>query len=1039
MRNYQDNIMKLSEGAYENLINNSLEDDIKEASNNNLVCKTEDIDSAESSLMFAEYLAEIIRKKLEDDEVSTEDKVKIINGILSNVQAPNEEILINTDQKLSAVIKKEQEATLQATGKELIRPISGFRVSNLFTGGQSALSLHEEIQRDIASADQICFIVSFLKMSGIRLLIEPLRKFCSQEGHSLRIITTTYCGVTEGKAVEQLSELPNTEIRISYNTKIERLHAKAYIFVRNSGLSTAFIGSSNLSHSAQTDGLEWNIRVTNVENPHIIKSALASFNMYWDSQNFEDFNIGGIEKFNRETKAERSANSINADTYQRYTVLPHQQVILNKLKAERENNDIYKNLIVAATGTGKTVVSAFDYQIYKRNNTDHCRLLFVAHREEILKQAIRTYRSVLKDVNFADIWVGDCHPQGSPEYLFVSVQTLNSQKAIFEKLGSHYYDYVVIDEAHHIVADSYREIIKLFEPKILLGLTATPERMDGESLLPDFCNKISAEIRLPKALEEGLLTPFQYLCITDPTDLRSDDLWEGEKYIKSKLSDKLCYQERVELIVQKLKEYLNDENKCRALCFCTDKRHAEFMRDQFRLRGYKAESLTSNNDEDRERLNKALSNGDINYLFVVDMFNEGVDIPEVDTVLFLRPTESLTIFLQQLGRGLRLSPGKEYLTVFDFVAQVNKQYDFNSRFRALCLKQDRSVSDQVKNGFTLLPNGCSIMMEQKAQQIILDNISNAIYNIPRLVAELRTYQDCPSLSQFIENNGQDIRLLYRSNNCWSKLKKLAGKCNYQDDSYTQKYEKGLGNLVHINSLAYLKFIQKYLDNNCTATPTTASEKKFAVMLYYALYQEKAPTLGFSSIYDALHIVNRYPMFKQEIQEIKNYLFDNLDIKTFDVGKDMPEGLEQYGCYTREEIFTLFGRQTPERTMHGNVSGVFNIDELNTELFFVTLNKSDKDFSPSTQYDDYVISEARFHWQSQNNDSHNGKGKRFVQQAQNGKKFVLFVRENKKDGFGNTCPFYCFGLVDYIRSDSDFPMNIEWQFEEPAMPQFVKAV
>lgn len=281
--------MKLHEGVYENLINGQLAYDMKQTEKEGLVCKTEQIDSAESAKILADFLADAIRKKLEDKDIATEEKINFVNDILYSTDIDDNEKLIVAPRLLSAVINQQKNEELKATKKDIIKPLSGFRVSNLFTGGQGGVALGEEIIRDIASADHISIIVSFLRLSGIRMILDELRKFCSVQGHTLRIITTTYCGITEAKAVEQLSELPNTEIHISYNTQIERLHAKSYIFERNSGFSTAYIGSSNLSRSAQTDGLEWNIRVTHVENPHIIKSALATFEMYWNSDNFEDF------------------------------------------------------------------------------------------------------------------------------------------------------------------------------------------------------------------------------------------------------------------------------------------------------------------------------------------------------------------------------------------------------------------------------------------------------------------------------------------------------------------------------------------------------------------------------------------------------------------------------------------------------------------------------------------------------------------------------------------------------------------------------
>jgi len=1031
--------MKLKEGIYENLINERLLEDMRQTEQAGMVCHTEPMDAAESAKMLADFLAESIRKKLEDSDVSVEDKIEMTNRILETADVDDGEILSLTPQLLSAVVSAQRDARLRATRQGLVRPLSGFRVSNLFTGGQSGVSLGTEIMRDIASADQICIIVSFLRMSGIRMMLDQLRDFCKTDGHRLRVITTTYCGVTEAKAVEQLASLPNTELRISYNTTIERLHAKSYIFVRQSGLSTAYIGSSNLSHSAQTDGLEWNIRVTNVENPHIIKSALATFEMYWNSENFEDFREGGIEKFRRELALQRSRNSgLPVEALTRYQLLPHQKAILDRLQVEREENGLYRNLVVAATGTGKTVISAFDYKRFRDAHPGHDRLLFVVHREEILKQALRTFRSVLGDPNFGELWVGAFRPDDGLEHLFVSVATLNSNLDLFRQQGFGFYDYLIIDEAHHAAASSYRVLVDEFRPTVLLGLTATPERMDGQSLLPDFGGRISAEIRLPQALDEGLLTPFQYLCITDDLDLSDDELWAGGKYILSKLTDRLCNRERVGLILRKLQQYLPDETRCHALCFCSDTRHARFMAEQFRSFGLRAAALTSDTPTiERVRLNRQLADGQVNYLCVVDIFNEGVDIPEVDTVLFLRPTDSLTVFLQQLGRGLRLSAGKDFLTVLDFVAQVNRQYDFTSRFRALCLRKDRSVEEQVKNGFTLLPHGCSIFMERKAQKYILANIHGAIYNARRLVRELMTYDNC----------GQDVRLLYKGANCWTTLKADAGKCApLEHTPEAARLIRGMGNLTHINSIAYLQFIRQFIADGCRLPDASvpggegeAADHPFAVMLYYALFQDRIGKLGFTSIAEALHRVARYPLLVQEMAELMDYLHANLELKTYPMADGFPRGLELHGCYTREEVFALYGRQTADKKMQGVASGAFSINECNTELLFVTLNKSEKDFSPSTQYDDYFISQWRFHWQSQNCMSHSNAGERYVNQRTNGRRFLLFVREDKRDGFGNTSPYYCMGLVDYVSSHGNFPMNIEWRLERPAMAKFIKAV
>ena len=1032
----------LKQGIYEHIINQETDRKMQEAEQSGLVCVQQSIDDAESPQMLANYLANAIRQKLEDTE-EQQDRVNLINRIMIDAGLLDDKQIVKPADLLAEVITKQQSALQNQSNTQTIRPISGFRVSNLFTGGSSTLSLGEEIRREIASADEICFIVSFLKVSGVRILLDDLKKFCSREGTRLRIITTTYCGATQAKAIEQLAALPNTEIRISYNTDIERLHAKSYIFVRNSGMNTAYIGSSNLSKSAQTEGLEWNMRVTSVENPHIIKTALATFEMYWNSPNFEDFGIGGIEKFNKEIHRNIFHTETTDFVYQRYTLLPHQKQILDKLRVEREDRGNFKNLIVAATGTGKTVISAFDYQEFARTHS-RARILFTAHREEILRQSLNTYRSVLQDANFGTLWVGKNRPQEASEYehLFVSISMFNSRfDEFFALLDSDFYDYIVIDEAHHSQADSYRKLFDHFQPQLLVGLTATPERMDGKDLRPDFGNRISAEIRLPQALQAGLLTPFQYLCISDDTDLSDDSLWSGQKYNIERLADKLCAKTRARLIVDALHKYLADEYTCRALCFCVNKRHADFMAEQLRLYGFNAQSLTSDTpSEERKQLAKELREGTLHYLCVVDIFNEGVDIPEVDTVLFLRPTESLTIFLQQLGRGLRLSAGKTELTVLDFVAQANRKYDFASRFRALTLQPEKNIQKQLKEGFTLLPLGCSIVMEKKARQYILDNITSAIYNKNRIVKEINSYATIPTLTQFLENNGQDIRILYQGSNCWSSLKRAAGRISYADDAITKRLEKGMANLIHHNTASFLRFVERFIAGE--EVHKVEANKTYAIMLYYALFQDKLSKTGYSSINEALELVYspKYACFKQEIAEIVSFLLARLDIKTTPIGVEKIPGLELYGCYTREEVFTLVGRQTAEVKMQGAASGVFNLPEHNATLLFVTLNKSEKDFSPSTQYNDYLINEEYFHWQSQNTDSHNNNGgRRYTEQEQTKNKIILFVREEKKDGFGNTSPFHCFGLVDYVSSHDDFPMNVKWKLQKPAMAQYLKAI
>lgn len=411
------------------------------------------------------------------------------------------------------------------------------------------------------------------------------------------------------------------------------------------------------------------------------------------------------EKLSIALKKEKSYERNNYSVYFDIKPFPFQEEILEKLETERIIHKRYKNLIVAATGTGKTVISAFDFKNFRKNFAS-AKLLFVAHRKEILQQAQATFQGVLKDNNYGELWVDGIEPV-KYDCVFASVQTLNNRIHSLQ-LSDTFYDFIIVDEVHHIAASSYRSILKQFNPKILLGLTATPERMDNEDILKDFCNVIAAEIRLPEALNRKLLCHFQYFGITDSIDL-SNVTWQNGRYLPSELTNIYTRSDRrTGEIITNLNKYLTNINDVRALCFCITQEHAQYMAEKFSLSDLKADYLVSSRNELRDDIRKRFSSKQINYLFVVDIFNEGIDIPEIDTVLFLRPTESLTVFLQQLGRGLRLAENKECLTVLDFVGNSRPEYDYEGKYRALVGKTNTSIQKELEDDFPHLPLGCTI-------------------------------------------------------------------------------------------------------------------------------------------------------------------------------------------------------------------------------------------------------------------------------------------------------------------------------------------
>lgn len=943
---------------------------------------------------------------------------------------------------------------------ESIMPITGLTQSELFCGSNVGVSLETEIKREIQSSDKIYWLVSFIKWAGIRIFKNELESF-THSGKELKIITTSYMGATDAKAVEFLASLPNTEVKLSYNTNRERLHAKSYLFIRNTGFHTGYIGSSNLSHSALTSGLEWNLKITSQEIPHIIEKSLSTFETYWESPDFEAFDgeIESREKLSNALQEAKGSFSNSAPSFY-FDIKPHshQQTILEKLQVERELHERYRNLVVAATGTGKTIISAFDFSRYYNKNPE-AKFLFIAHREEILKQAQGAYRGVLKNSSFGELWVGNNKPS-KYQHLFASIQSLNNQIDTLA-LSEDYFDYIVIDEVHHISASSYRSVLNHFSPKILLGLTATPERHDGTDILCDFCNVIAAEIRLPEAINQRHLSPFQYFGIDDDTDLTKIS-WSRGRYDIAELTNLYTHNDqRVMRILQCLDELVTDIAKMQALAFCVSKEHANFMAQKFTLHNIACGVLTSDNSKDREFMQQQLKSTKINVLFVVDIFNEGVDIPELNTLLFLRPTESLTIFLQQLGRGLRLTNDKECCTVLDFVGNSRPEYDFSHKFRALVGKTNQAIAKEVKQGFPHLPLGCRIELQEKTQAMILKNIQQATLNKSKLINLIINFPHATNLPLTLTNflhihpniSLEDIyKVKIGKFGGWATLLAASKGIEVAADKkelYTAYYRAINNRLMNCTSLSYLRFIKTLCDNSFSIAnasegiqPSNYSSKHqqlFALMCHYDFWDKTGKQVGFNKLTESLIALKNTPL-QDELNEVLSILIKRLNVSEFDmppVGNKKVDTspLSMHVRYPKEHILVAFGDSTFTKKSSSR-EGVLSITDANTELLFVTLNKCEKQFSATTMYHDYAISPTLFHWQTQNSAKPiSGRGLGYIKQKENKKTFLLFVREQAKDEYGRTMGFVNFGPVDFVKYEGSQPMNITWKLKHP-MPAYL---
>lgn len=1044
----------MREGIYEELITKLVKAKLDDLDQVSFFIKEDVIDKEEAKSLLSQYFQLVLKKALGliSGQDQIDKQIELVNKLIIVLRDVLEEgdfddDLIHVNGKiLKAIFSRIDFGFLDFENflKE-ITPESRLIYSSLFTGGGGSkrLQLDGELQKEINSSDEIDFLVSFIKWNGLRLLMEELTEF-TKRGGKLRIITTTYVGATDAKSVEFLSSLPNTEVKVSYNTKNERVHVKSYMFRRNTGFHTAYIGSSNISKSALTKGLEWNVKITSKEVPHVIDTALKTFESYWQSDDFETYeHLIHSEKLKVALKEGRFGGNGIQTNLTVFDIKPYkfQEEILEKLEVERSVHGRFRNLVVAATGTGKTVISAFDFaKFYK--TYQKAKLLFVAHRKEILQQSMATFRGILKNQNFGELWVDGEEPS-SYNHVFASVQTLNNriQNLI---LSPDYFDFIIIDEVHHISASSYRPILSKFSPKILLGLTATPERMDGADILEDFCDHIAAEIRLPEALNQKLLCPFNYFGITDNVDL-SNVPWARGRYIPSELNNVYTgNDQRVSHILNNLQKYLTDINEVRALCFCVTQEHAKFMAEKFVLAGLKADFLISNGPTDRDTIKERLLRKEINYLFVVDIFNEGVDVPEIDTVLFLRPTESLTVFLQQLGRGLRLSDGKDCLSVLDFVGNARSEYDFEGKFRAMIGKTSNSIQNELERNFPHVPLGCTIILEKKAKEIILKNIKEAIRpNRIQLLNKIRNFKHQTklplTLKNFCEFYHLPLQTIYKRDS-WNRLCVDAGISN----SFDSTNEKELVSCIlkkwlSTNSSSYFKFLLRLAKQNFEVdiNSFSESEKLMCLMLHYDFWQQEG---GFDSLESSIRKIGDNSILIKEMIEVLSILLDGISFMEIDIDLPFEQPLKVHARYTRDQILAALRLSTFNKKSSFAIGlGVAENKEINTEILFIDLEKSEENFSPTTMYEDYAINETKFHWQSQNSSRPDkGKGKSYIEHKSDGKIILLFVREQKQDEFKNTNGYVFVGEAEYESYYGSQPMSINWILKEP-IPHYLWSV
>lgn len=1013
---------RLAEGLYEQVVTTAVAAELRSL-DEGLQAQVEELDPADAHGVLARHLAAEVERALEAVPQGERPgaQVTLVNALL--------EALDRASRRSEEPTAPAAERRVESAGRELLavfraapyqRPQTPLAASTLLTRNPAEPRLGEELAREIASSDRIDVLVAFITVSGVRLLRDALEAFSRRStGRTrLRVLTTIFTQTTELEAVELLATLPDAEVKVSYDTRRTRLHAKAWLFYRDTGLHTAYVGSANLTSTALGSGREWMIKACAADLPHVIEKFKGTFEGLWHDPEFERFDPADETSRGRLRAALTPTDAAAPQVYFSLRPFPFQEEILDRLATERAVHGRHRNLVVAATGTGKTVVAAFDYVRQIGPDGIPPRLLFLAHRKEILEQARATFRHALHDGAFGEL-LGDGQEPQRWDHVFSTIQSAAS-RSLPTRLGAEHFQFVVIDECHHAPADSYRAIVPELRPRVLLGLTATPERADGKSLLPDFDGHIAAELRIWHALERQLLVPFEYYGISDDTDL-TRVRWTRSGYDHEALGDIYTGNDaRVDLILRQLRRRVASPRSVRALAFCVSVEHAEFMARALTARGVPARAVHGQTPaSERAAAPGLLQRREVNVLCTCDLYNEGVDLPYVDTLLLLRPTQSATLFLQQLGRGLRHSKDKPSCLVLDFIGRHRSEFRFDSTLSALTGVPRARLAKAVVEGMPLLPSGCAFQLDRVAREQILASLREHLGTRRRLVQEVKELaSETPetlTLARFLAATGRGLEDVYGAGG-WTTLRRAAGLLGEPENDTEDETSKVLGRLTHVDEPTRLASWR-----HAGAAPILEVSDVERARLTMLSIQLKPRGV----IPTPEETVTRLspPAIQHELHELCEVLSDRVPLPD-DVFPEPDWPLALHRHYSRFEIAAGVRYKQAGAKAGVPQGGILKLKG-QRELLFVTLDKSAKSFSPTTRYRDYAISPALFHWETQSIASvESESGRRYIESPANGWRFFLFVRPNQD------APYAFCGPALYQSHEGSRPIAITWRLEHP---------
>ena len=878
------------------------------------------------------------------------------------------------------------------------------------------------------------FSTAFLTNSGLATLHNALKRFSDNNQGSGEIIISDYLSFTQPDALERLSEFKNIETRL-YSGK--NYHGKGYLF-KVADRFDFLIGSSNLTAPALRSNAELNIHLSSAEQGGLIREYLEFFNrIFQDSQQINPESLLEYgERYKKRLLRSESNILINDQDGEHLTKRKQELYTPNLLQKEATENlaelrskGSNRALVVSATGTGKTVLAAFDVKQFKAK-----RMLFVVHRYTIAKKAMDTFGDVFDSNISMGLFSGD-KKETNKDFLFSTIQTINKDQNL-QQFDPDAFDYIVIDETHRAAAVTYQKIIDYFNPGFLLGMTATPERTDGFNIFELFNNNIGCEIRLHRAMTEDLLCPFHYFGVTDITV-------EGRAIDDQAGFNLLIHSDRVDKIIKTIREYGCDDGDPRGLIFCSSVEEAQKLSVAFNSRGFNTVSLSGNNsNQEREDAIYKIESNDvalkIDYIFTVDVFNEGIDIPRINQIIMLRPTQSAIIFIQQLGRGLRKLENKEYLTVIDFIGNYQNNYMI-----PIALYGDSSLNKDtlrklVSSGSSLIPGCSTVNFDEITKEQIFESIDSAKLNKKKdlehdyQLMKFRLGRN-PMMMDFLDHESRDPFQFVLSAGSFYKFSCDADQ-DSQPDKITDPAERLLGYLSRlvndgargVESLILINLIknknisveelqqqhhhrfQANLDEETIRSAINCLNLEFHTETFKRDGEEKSKKLSIKEIYDyQLAVFNKSRIsigktLSSYLDEVgfKEYLIDsaNYSLSTFNkrINKsEFVKGFIRYEKYSRQDVFRILNwKKNPVAI---NVGG-YQVSEDSTNCaIFVTYKKSDE-ISDSTKYEDEFISPEVFTYKS--------KSKRFLtspdvvsilSQEKNNIRLPLFVKKSDDEG------------------------------------------